>query len=90
MLVAALLLAAVAAAGYPVFVRPQTDPLRRADAILVVGCADPLPRYRYAFELASQGWAPTLLVSDPDRQLTAACARDPLPGPVRLGGPTCS
>lgn len=74
-LVAAVLLAVVLGiAGYPVYVRPQVDTLRKADAILVVGGADPVPRYRYAFELARQGWAPHLVVSDPDREMTAACA----------------
>ena len=62
------------AAGYPVYVRPQIDALRKADAILIVGGADPLPRYRYGFELADQGWAPHLVVSDPDRQLTKPCS----------------
>jgi uncharacterized SAM-binding protein YcdF (DUF218 family) len=72
--VVVLVAALVGWAGYPVYVRPQVDPLRKADAILVVGGADPLPRYRYAFDLAGQGWAPHLVVSDPDRQLTKACA----------------
>ena len=70
---AVIVIAVLAVAGYPVYVRPQVDPLRKADAILVVGGADPLPRYRYGFELAGQGWAPHLVVSDPDRQLTKAC-----------------
>jgi uncharacterized SAM-binding protein YcdF (DUF218 family) len=69
-----LVVLVVAVAGYPVYVRPQVDPLRKADAILIVGGADPLPRYRYGFELAGQGWAPHLVVSDPDRQLTKACS----------------
>jgi uncharacterized SAM-binding protein YcdF (DUF218 family) len=74
-LAAAVLLAVVlGVAGYPVYVRPQVDTLRKADAILVVGGADPAPRYGYAFELARQGWAPHLVVSDPDREMTAACA----------------
>ncbi|MCV7227829.1 hypothetical protein H7J73_17545 [Mycolicibacterium komossense] len=71
--VAVLVVATLVVAGYPVYVRPQIDPLRKADAILIVGGADPLPRYRYGFELAGQGWAPHLVVSDPDRQLTKAC-----------------
>jgi uncharacterized SAM-binding protein YcdF (DUF218 family) len=73
-LVVAALVILVVAAGYPVYVRPQIDPLRKADAILIVGGADPLPRYRYGFELVGQGWAPHLVVSDPDRQLGKACA----------------
>ena len=70
----AVLVLVIALAGYPVYVNPQVDPLRKADAILVVGGAEPGPRYRYAFDLARQGWAPHLVVSDPDRQLTGACA----------------
>jgi uncharacterized SAM-binding protein YcdF (DUF218 family) len=74
-LVATVVLAvALGVAGYPVYVRPQVDPPRKADAILVVGGANPGPRYAYAFDLARQGWAPHLVVSDPDREMTAACA----------------
>lgn len=76
----ALLLVGVVAgvAGYPVYVRPRVDPLRKADAILVVGGAAPQQRYRYGFELARQGWAPHLVLSNPDGQVGAACAtRDP-------------
>ena len=72
----ALLLVGVVAgvAGYPVYVRPRVDPLRKADAILVVGGAAPQQRYRYGFELARQGWAPHLVLSNPDGQVGAACA----------------
>ena len=74
LVVAALVVATVVLIGYPVYVRPQIDTLRKADAILIVGGADPAPRYRYGFELARDGWAPHLVVSDPDRQLTKACS----------------
>jgi uncharacterized SAM-binding protein YcdF (DUF218 family) len=76
---AVTLMVVLALAGYPVYVRPQIDELRRADAILVVGGADPDPRYRYGFELARQGWAPHLVISDPDREQTAQCS-DQYPG----------
>lgn len=64
MLVAVLgVLAAVV--GYPVYVRPQVDTVRHADAILVLGGSAAGPRYRYAVDLARQGWAPTLVLSNP-------------------------
>jgi uncharacterized SAM-binding protein YcdF (DUF218 family) len=71
---AVTLVVVLAIAGYPVYVAPQIDPLRKADAIFVVGGADPGPRYRYGFELAHQGWAPQLVISDPDRALGTQCA----------------
>ena len=65
----AVLLAAVlvllAAAGYPVYVRPQVDELRKADAIVVLGGSHSGDRYRMGVELAHAGWAPTLLMSNP-------------------------
>jgi uncharacterized SAM-binding protein YcdF (DUF218 family) len=42
--------------------------------LIAAGGANPGPRYRYAFDLARQGWAPHLVVSDPDREMTKACA----------------
>jgi uncharacterized SAM-binding protein YcdF (DUF218 family) len=74
-LLVAALVAVPVVAGYPVYVRPQVDAPTKADAILVVGGAAPVQRYRYAFELAGQGWAPHLVVSDPDGEMAAACAR---------------
>jgi uncharacterized SAM-binding protein YcdF (DUF218 family) len=65
-----LVLIAAAIAGLPVYVRPQVDPLRHADAILILGgpgCA----RYPFGFELGAQGWAPIVVVSNPNG------ARDP-------------
>ena len=69
------LLVLVGFAGYPVYVRPQIDTLRRADAILVVGGDAPRARYRYGLELARQGWAPHLVLSNPSGQVDRACAR---------------
>lgn len=71
-----LLAAAVltGAAGYPVYVRPQVDDLRPADAILVVGGDAPQGRYRHGLELARQGWAPLLVLSNPGGQMDRHCA----------------
>jgi hypothetical protein len=47
-----LLIAAVI--GEPVYVRPQIDPLRHADAIVVLG-GPPVARYPFSVELSKQG-----------------------------------
>ena len=63
-------------AGLPVYALPQIDHLRRADAILVLG-GDGYQRYPYALELALQGLAPRVVVSNPagdeDVWLTDLC-----------------
>jgi uncharacterized SAM-binding protein YcdF (DUF218 family) len=68
-------------AGLPVYVRPQTDPLRHADAIVVLG-GSYSARYTLGIDLASEGWAPTVVLSTPegrrDRWLTNKCANPPL------------
>lgn len=67
LLVAGVVVAVVAAligAGIPVYVRPQVDPLRRADAILVLG-GQGVDRYAYGLELARRGYASTVLFSNP-------------------------
>jgi uncharacterized SAM-binding protein YcdF (DUF218 family) len=61
----AYLPAAIVVAGLPVYVHPQIDRLRTADAILVLGGYG-AQRYAYGRELQAQGWAPTLVVSSPD------------------------
>jgi len=71
------LLCIAAAAGVPVYVRPQIDQLRHADAILIL--SGPYHRrYPFGFGLAEQGWAPNLVISNPsgayDRSLTDYCA----------------
>jgi uncharacterized SAM-binding protein YcdF (DUF218 family) len=70
-------LAALILAGYPVYVRPQVDPVREADAILVLG-GPSYGRYTRGFELGSRGEAPTVVVSNPngrnDPWLTQQCA----------------
>lgn len=54
-----------AVAGIPVYVRPQVDPLRRADAVLVLGGFE-YDRYPYGMSLAAAGWAPNLVISNPN------------------------
>lgn len=53
------------AAGLPVYVHPQLDGLRRADAILILS-GPHHDRYPFGFDLAEQGWAPNLVVSNPN------------------------
>ena len=57
-----MLLIATAVGGLPVYVRPQIDALRHADAILILGGTD-YGRYPFGFELGSKGWAPKVVVS---------------------------
>lgn len=59
---ACVLLIAAVIAGVPVYVRPQTDPLRHADAILILGGTGQ-DRYPFGIELGVQGWAPTVVIS---------------------------
>jgi hypothetical protein len=72
-----LALIAAVVAGVPVYVRPQIDSLRHADAILILGGPD-YERYRYGLDLGTQGWAPNVVVSNPhgadDQWLTRFCA----------------
>ena len=79
--IAVALLAAVVVAGLagvPVFVRPQVDPPRTADAILVVGGDAPAPRVQRGFELARAGFARHVVLSNPGGQVARHCAtRDP-------------
>lgn len=51
--------------GWPVYVRPQIDALRHADAVFVLGGYD-YGRYPYGMSLAGAGWAPTLVISNPN------------------------
>ncbi len=59
-------------AGLPVYVRPQIDPLRHADAIFVLGGRD-YDRYPFGIGLGEQGWAPIVVLSV-DRWRTGLCA----------------
>jgi uncharacterized SAM-binding protein YcdF (DUF218 family) len=57
----AVVLSLLIAAGIPVYARPQTDALRKADAIYVLGGYG--PRGLFGIELAKEGWAPTVVFS---------------------------
>ncbi|WP_229684328.1 YdcF family protein [Nocardia camponoti] len=61
-IVALVSVGVIAVAGFPVFVRPQIDPLRRADVIVVLG-GTPYERFDRGIELAQQGYAPEVLIS---------------------------
>lgn len=52
-------------AGLPVYVRPQIDPLRPADAVFVLG-GDDWRRHMLGVELGMEGWAPKVVLSHPD------------------------
>ncbi|GAA1882399.1 YdcF family protein [Williamsia serinedens] len=69
-------ISALAVAGLPVYVFPQIDGPRRADAIIVLGGAGGETRYRYGLELAQQGYASTVVMSNPEHYLddTGLCA----------------
>lgn len=65
MVAVCLLLVVIVIAGMPVYVRPQIDQLRQADAIVVLG--GPVgSRYPFGIGLAEQGWAPMLVMSTTD------------------------
>jgi uncharacterized SAM-binding protein YcdF (DUF218 family) len=67
--------------GWPVYVAPQVDALRPADAILVLG-GDGARRYPLGLELAQQGWAPTVVWSvgagTQGEWMRKACASPPV------------
>jgi hypothetical protein len=75
-----LLLTAAVISALPVYVRPQIDQLRHADAILILGGFGD-GRYSYGMDLAAQGWAPNVVVSNPNRtrnlEQTEFCAAAP-------------
>ncbi|RDI62917.1 YdcF family protein [Nocardia pseudobrasiliensis] len=75
----ALLIAALALAGLPVFVHPQVDPLRPADAIVVLG-GTAYERFDIGLDLAERGYAPELLISRStgadDSVMDKYCARE--------------
>ena len=57
------LLAVVIAAGWPVYVHPQVDPLEPADAVVVLG-GEPYARFHYGIDLAESGLAPEVVLSN--------------------------
>lgn len=64
-------------AGLPVYVRPQIDRPRHADAIVILGGPN-YYRYPYGLTLGAEGWAPNVVVSNPlgadDPWLSEFCA----------------
>jgi hypothetical protein len=64
MIFLAFVLMTAVAAGLPVYVHPRVDELRHADAIVILS-GPHHGRYLFGFELAEQGWAPNLVVSNP-------------------------
>jgi hypothetical protein len=60
-----LLVVVAVVAGVPLYVRPQIDPLRHADAILILGGPE-YDRYPYGFQLGEEGWAPIVVLSNPN------------------------
>jgi uncharacterized SAM-binding protein YcdF (DUF218 family) len=75
------MLVAFTVGGHLLFTRPHSDPLTKADAIVVLGGEDD-GRMQYGLELARQGYANTVVISnsydepgDPGRKTyLAACA----------------
>lgn len=74
--VISVLIAIGAIGGVPAYVRPQLDELRHADVLVILGGPD-YSRYPYGLELAKQGWAPNVVISNPngatDRWLSKQC-----------------
>ncbi|ADG76703.1 hypothetical protein TPAU25S_03583 [Tsukamurella paurometabola] len=71
-------LGAVAAVGYPVFGQAKQDPLERVDAVVVLG-GEHDGREQYGLQLAKEGYAPTLVLSNPyepdDHVMAPLCDR---------------
>ncbi|MBN7303165.1 YdcF family protein [Mycobacteroides abscessus subsp. bolletii] len=71
-----VLLAGFITAGWRVYMNPQTDPLRPADAIVVLG-GTPYERFDVGLDLAKRGYAPYLLISQStgadDRNMDKYC-----------------
>jgi len=57
-----LVVACLGLAGFPVYVRPQIDPLSKADAIFVLGGYGD-DRYQLGKQLVEEQWAPVLVES---------------------------
>lgn len=66
-------------AGWRVYMHPQTDPLRPADAIVVLG-GTPYERFDVGLDLAKRGYAPYLLIAQStganDRNMDKYCKGD--------------
>ncbi|OHU24077.1 hypothetical protein BKG77_11050 [Mycobacteroides chelonae] len=72
----AVLTAGFVTAGWRVYMHPQTDPLRPADAIVVLG-GTPYERFDVGLDLAKRGYAPYLLIAQStganDRNMDKYC-----------------
>ncbi|QHD84815.1 YdcF family protein [Gordonia sp. JH63] len=86
-LVGVLVVAIVASAvlGYQLFTRDHQDPLRKVDAIVVLG-GEHDGREAYGIELARRGYADHVLISDPYRPYTEFDAM--MPGACSAGTAT--
>jgi uncharacterized SAM-binding protein YcdF (DUF218 family) len=86
-----VLVVALGVAGYPVYVRPQTESPRQADAILVLGGTASAQRYLRGLELVELGLAPNLVLSNPyrpaDPVLDGLCAQPQAGFTVRCFAP---
>lgn len=74
-LVVVLALAAVGGAGYLLFGGDQQDPLRKVDAIIVLG-GEHDGREEYGIRLAQEGWSKNVVLSNPydhDRTMRELC-----------------
>lgn len=71
-----VLIAGFVTAGWRVYMNPQTDPLRAADAIVVLG-GTPYERFDVGLDLAKRGYAPYLLIAQStgadDRNMDKYC-----------------
>ena len=69
-------LAAVGAGGYALFGVDGQDPLRKVDAIIVLG-GEHDGREQYGIRLAQEGWSDTVVLSNPydrsDRTMQELC-----------------
>lgn len=64
MIAASGLVALLSGAGYLLFTRPHSDPLTKADAIIVLSAGDDIDdRIDYGLDLAKQGYADTVVLS---------------------------
>lgn len=72
----AMLTTGFVTAGWRVYMHPQTDPLRPADAIVVLG-GTPYERFDVGLDLAKRGYAPYLLIAQStganDRNMDKYC-----------------
>jgi uncharacterized SAM-binding protein YcdF (DUF218 family) len=80
-----ILLVDLGVSGYLVFTHARVDPLQKADAIIVLG-GEHDGREDYGIRLAREGWAKTVVISDPywsgDRTMKRVC-----PSPGERAGP---